>query len=163
MDPLEIAVAGLVVRFWTKAWEKTGEKFGEKLFEQGETLLQRLRRKSPETVTAIEQSQEKLLDFGQAVLEVGAAANNEPEIAEAVKGIEATVKEDSQLAEAMQKVIEEMKLKSQTSTVQNSSKSAEKINALVQGRTTISESNVGNDVAVQNMTNHGVFNINNNN
>ncbi|NEP56286.1 MAG: hypothetical protein F6K31_04590 [Symploca sp. SIO2G7] len=156
MDPLEIAVAGLVVRFWTKAWEKTGEKFGEKLFEQGETLLQRLRRKSPETVTAIEQSQEKLLDFGQAVLEVGAAANNEPEIAEAVKGIEATVKEDSQLAEAMQKVIEEMK--SQPSTVQNSSKLAEKINALFQ-KSPISGGIVASKEAFKNATIYGDVNF----
>ena len=105
MEPLEIAVAVLAVPFLTKAWEKTGEKCGEKLFEQGETLLQRLRGKSPETVTAIERVREAPLDFGQAVLEVEAVAKADPEIAEAVQAMEVTVKEDIQLAQAMEKVI----------------------------------------------------------
>jgi|GEM_PF-1415898 len=156
MEPLEIAVAVLAVPFFTKAWEKTGEKFGEKLFEQGETLLQRLRGKSPKTVTAIEQVKEAPLDFGQAVLEVEAAAKAEPEIAEVVQQIEATVKEDSQLAEAMQKVIEE--IKSEPSTVENSSKLAEKINALFQG-TTISGGNVGHTGVFHNTTIQGDVNF----
>ena len=128
MEPLEIAVAALVVQFLTKAGEKTGEK----LFDQGATLLQRLRGKSPQTVAAIEQAKEAPLDFGQAVLEVKAAAEAEPDIAEAVQQIGTTVTEDSQLAEAIQKVIEEMKSQP---TVQNSGKLAEKINALFQGTT----------------------------
>ncbi|NEQ71477.1 MAG: hypothetical protein F6J86_20470 [Symploca sp. SIO1B1] len=37
MEPLEIAVAALVVQFFTKAGEKTGDK----LFDQGASLLQR--------------------------------------------------------------------------------------------------------------------------
>ncbi|NEQ67120.1 MAG: hypothetical protein F6K21_16755 [Symploca sp. SIO2D2] len=152
MEPLEIAVAVLVVPFLTKAWDKTGEKFGEKLFEQGETLLKRLRGKSPETVTAIELAKEGTLDFCQAVLEVKAAAKTDPEIAEVVQQIEATVKEDSQLALAIQKVIEE--IKSQQSTIQNSTKLADKINALLQG-TTISGGNVGNTGVFQNTTIHG--------
>jgi hypothetical protein len=156
MEPLEIAVAVLAVPFLTKAWEKTGEKFGEKLFEQGETLLQRLRGKSPETVTAIERVKEAPLDFGQAVLEVEAVAKTDPEIAKAVQAMEVSVKEDTQLAQAIQKVIEE--IKSQPSTVQNSSKLAEKINALIQG-TTISGGNVGNTGVFQNTTIQGDVNI----
>ncbi|NES25697.1 MAG: hypothetical protein F6K41_44095 [Symploca sp. SIO3E6] len=154
MEPLEIAVAALIVQFLTKAGEKAGETFGEKLFDQGTTLFQRLRRKSPQTVAAIEQAEEAPLDFGQAVLEVKAAAETEPDIAEAVQQIGATVTENSQLAEAMQKVIEEMK--SSPSAVQNSGKLAEKINALFQG-TTISGGNVGNTQDFQNSTSTGVF------
>ncbi|NEP58657.1 MAG: hypothetical protein F6K31_16840 [Symploca sp. SIO2G7] len=144
MEPLEIAVAALVVQFLTKAGEKTGEK----LFDQGTTLLQRLRGKSPETAIAIEQAKEVPLNFGQAVLEVEAVAKTEPDIAEAVQQIEATVREDSQLAAAIQKVIEEMKSQP---TDQNSGKLAEKINALFQG-TTISGGNVGNTYDFQNST-----------
>ncbi|NEP62968.1 MAG: hypothetical protein F6K31_39665 [Symploca sp. SIO2G7] len=144
MEPLEIAVAAVAI-FLTKAGEKTGEK----LFEQGATLLQRLRGKSLKTVTAIEQAKEAPLDFGQAVLEIEAAAKTDSEIAEAVQQIEETVKEDPKLADAMQKVVEEMK--SQPSTVQNSGKLAEKINALFQG-TTISGGNVGNTGVFKNST-----------
>ncbi|WP_287267678.1 hypothetical protein [Moorena sp. SIO3A2] len=131
MEPLEIAVAVLAVPFLTKAWEKTGEKFGEKLFDQGETLLQCLRGKSPETVTAIEQVKEEPLNFGQAVLEVKAVAEREPEIAEVVQAIEATVKENSQLASTMQKVIEA--IKSQESNTQTFINTIEKVVNLAQG------------------------------
>jgi len=128
MEPLEIAVAALVVQFLNKAGEKTGEK----LFDQGTTLFQRLRRKSPQTVAAIEQAKEVPLNFGQAVLEVEAVAKAEPDIAEAVQQIEATVREDSQLAAAIQKLIEEMK---SPPTIQNSGKLAEKIDGFFQGAT----------------------------
>jgi len=153
MEPLEIAVAALVVSFLTKAGEKTGETFGEKLFDQGAILLQRLRGKAPKTVIDLEQAEDVPLDFGQAVLEVGEAAKAEPEIAEAVQQIGATVTEDSQLAEAIRKVIEEMKSQP---IVHNSGKLAEKINALFQG-STISGGNVGNTGVLQSTINGGNF------
>ncbi|NEP10635.1 MAG: hypothetical protein F6K14_10555 [Symploca sp. SIO2C1] len=131
MEPLEIAVAALVVQFLTKAGEKTGETFGEKLFDQGTTLFQRLKGKSPQTVAAIEQAKEAPLNFGQAVLEVKAVAEAESDIAEVVQQIEATVTEDSQLAEVMQKVIEEMK--SQQSNTQTFINHIEKVVNLAQG------------------------------
>jgi len=69
IEPME-TVVGVLFVILDKAWEKVAEKFGEKLLDQGTTLLQRIRSKSPKTVIAIEQAKEVPLNFGQAVLEV---------------------------------------------------------------------------------------------
>lgn len=52
MEPFTAgAIATLVL---TKAFEKAGETLGEKVMEKGGKLMQLLKRKSPDTASAIE-------------------------------------------------------------------------------------------------------------
>lgn len=75
MEPLTMiamvvgaAIATAATKFADKAAEKIGEKSGEKVFSESEKFLAALKEKAPETALAIEQSAQKPLDLGQAVL-----------------------------------------------------------------------------------------------
>lgn len=130
MEPTTLTAAAIATLVLTKASEKLGEKIGEKLpelsgkvLEQAGKLRQLLKRKSPETATAIEQVAEKPelveqepVNYGTAVLveKVEQAAQADPEVAVAVQ----------ELADAV---------KAQPSVVQNYAKLAEKIGLVVQG------------------------------
>jgi hypothetical protein len=80
----------------TKAIEKTGETLGEKALEQGGKLMQLLKRKSPDTASAIEVAaqnpelvEHKPEEYSTPVLveKVQKAAKLDPEIAEAVQSV----------------------------------------------------------------------------
>jgi hypothetical protein len=133
MDPLTVAATAVAATVMTKAFEKTGEKLGEKVFDQSEKFLTSLRRKSPETASAIQKMPQEPLDFGQAVLEVDALAKTDTELAAAIQGLAATAEQDPnpRLAEMVQIIIST--LRSQQPTVQNMGKLAEKIGLVVQG------------------------------
>ncbi|KKD38025.1 MAG: hypothetical protein WAN66_13915 [Limnoraphis robusta] len=156
MEPVELTLAALAALIITKATEKTGEKLGEKLFEQGGTLLQQLRCKSPQTALAIEKVNETPLDWGQAVIDVKKTAETDPEFAKVVEDVEATIIEDADLRKRLEEIA--TTIKSQPATVNNSAKLAEKINALFQG-TTITGGNVGNTGIVGSTIEGGTFNI----
>lgn len=92
------AIATLVL---TKAIEKAGETLGEKVMEKGGKLMQLLKRKSPDTASAIEVAaqhpelvEQQPEDYGEAVLveKVESAANSDSEIAAAVQALTDTVK-----------------------------------------------------------------------
>jgi hypothetical protein len=92
------AIATLVL---TKAIEKAGETLGEKVMEKGGKLMQLLKRKSPDTASAIEVAaqhpelvEQQPEDYGEAVLveKVESAANSDSEIAAAVQALADTVK-----------------------------------------------------------------------
>ena len=131
MEPLTLAATAIAATMMTKFWEKTGEKLGEKVFTESENFLGALKKKSPETVTAIENASTKPLNYGQAVLEVEALAVKDMEIFQSMKAlIEAT--EESHNLELLTKIQEMVEtLKSQEPTAQNPGKIAEKIGLVV--------------------------------
>ena len=132
IDPISLSVEALATLVLTKALEKTGETLGEKTLEQVGKLIKLLRRKSPETASAIEKvaeqpqlAEQQPEDYGQAVLvaQVQEAAGADDEIAEAVRA----------LAEAVQ---------AQPATIQN----FEKLAGIVQqGNTIHNQSNTINN------------------
>ena len=99
MEPFTAgAIATLVL---TKALEKAGETLGEKVMEKGGKLMQLLKRKSPDTASAIEVVakhpelvEQQPEDYGEAVLvgKVESAANSDSEIAAAVQTLADAVK-----------------------------------------------------------------------
>ena len=99
MEPFTAgAIATLVL---TKALEKAGETLGEKVMEKGGKLMQLLKRKSPDTASAIEVAaqhpelvEQQPEDYGEAVLveKVESAANSDSEIAPAVQALADAVK-----------------------------------------------------------------------
>jgi hypothetical protein len=99
MEPFTAgAIATLVL---TKALEKAGETLGEKVMEKGGKLMQLLKRKSPDTASAIEVAaqhpelvEQQPEDYGEAVLveKVESAANSDSEIAAAVQALADAVK-----------------------------------------------------------------------
>jgi hypothetical protein len=99
MEPFTAgAIATLVL---TKAIEKAGETLGEKVMEKSGKLMQLLKRKSPDTASAIEVAaqhpelvEQQPEDYGEAVLveKVESAANSDSEIAAAVQALADAVK-----------------------------------------------------------------------
>ncbi len=99
MEPFTAgAIATLVL---TKAIEKAGETLGEKVMEKSGKLMQLLKRKSPDTASAIEVAaqhpeliEQQPEDYGEAVLveKVESAAKSDSEIAQAVQGLADAVK-----------------------------------------------------------------------
>lgn len=128
MEPIELTAAAIALPFLTKYMEKAGEGLGEKTAEQVGKLWQLIQRK-PEDITPVLKSAETEfpVDFGQAILELEAAANQDTEINQAVIDVAKVAKEEN--LEDVKKIEAGVKeIKSQGVT-------AEKINALFQGST----------------------------
>ncbi|OCQ99944.1 hypothetical protein BCD64_02365 [Nostoc sp. MBR 210] len=87
MEPLTTAAIALGSVVATKALERTGEMVGETLWNKTGELLVKLRKHSPNVVAAIEKAPTTPLDYGNAVIEVEAAAKANPEIAQAVQEV----------------------------------------------------------------------------
>lgn len=109
MEPVALTAAAIATLVLTKAIEKSGEKLGEAVLEQGGKLLSLLKRKSPNTATAIEKVAEnpelatqQPLDYGEAVL---------------VKKVEKAAGEDSEIETAVQAVVDAMKSQAQMTQV----------------------------------------------
>lgn len=79
----------------------------------------------------VERDEPEPLIYGEAVLELKAAADADEEIAQAVLDVEAAAKADPRVAQTAQEV--ENTLKSEKPTIQNLSKLAEKIGIVNQG------------------------------
>jgi hypothetical protein len=121
MEPFTAgAIATLAV---TKVIEKTSEIFTEKVVEEASKLMQLLKRKSPDTASAIELAaqhpelvEQQPEDYGQAVL---------------VEKVESAAKSDSEIAVAVQALADAVKSQPQTS--QKITNMAEKIYGNIQG------------------------------
>jgi len=111
----------------TKVIDKTSEifteKVTEKVWEEAGKLMQLLKRKSPDTASAIELAaqhpelvEQQPEDYGQAVL---------------VEKVESAAKSDSEIAVAVQALADAVKSQPQTS--QNITNMAEKIYGNIQG------------------------------
>ena len=105
MALVELTTAAIATLVITKALEKAGEKLGEKTIEQGGKLVQILRRKSPDTASAIEQVrlnpqlvEQQPENYSVEVLtrKVEEAAKTNPEISEAVRSTADAVKAQPQ-------------------------------------------------------------------
>lgn len=106
MEPLTAGMIAILVL--TKAFEKAGETLGEKVLEKAGNLMQLLKRKSPDTASAIELVaqhpklvEEQPEDYGEAVLveKVDSAAKSDSEIAVAVQALADAVKSQPQASQ----------------------------------------------------------------
>lgn len=113
----------------TKAYDKAGDAVVNTVFDKAKKFLQSLRKQSPEIVAAIEQADEQPLEYGQAVLEIEAAARSNSEVAEAMQELSAAAKAQppSSLDEILQKIMESIESKS--SKIENYEKIAKEIKA----------------------------------
>ncbi|MEG3954386.1 hypothetical protein [Microcoleus sp. herbarium2] len=125
MEPFTpVAIATLfLMKAFDKGVDTLGEKLGEKVLEKGGQLMQLLKRKSPDTASAIELAaqhpelvERQPEDYGQAVL---------------VEKVESAAKSDSEIALAVQALADAVKSQPQTS--QNITNMAEKIYGNIQG------------------------------
>ncbi|BAY18829.1 hypothetical protein NIES21_46830 [Anabaenopsis circularis NIES-21] len=135
MEPVTLTAVGTAIAtiVLTKALEKTGEKLGEAALEKSNELIAQLRQKNKLPSSLANTSQEntqQALDYGQAVLELKAAADTDTEIAQSVREVEATVNADPQVAPKVEALAND--LKSQPAGVINNAKLAELIQKLVQ-------------------------------
>jgi hypothetical protein len=132
LESFLIAVASVL---WTKAQEKIGENIGDVLWTAPGKLIELLRQKnkSPLLTSAVEGNEPQRLDYGQAVLELKAAADADPEIAQAVVEVEAAVNNNqSEAAKEIKKLVEQ--INSHPSVV-NNAKLADEIKNFFQGNT----------------------------
>jgi hypothetical protein len=106
MDPLVMAATAIAATIMTKFWEKTGEQLSEELFEKTEKFYKSLKKKSPKTALAIEQSQKQPLDYGKAVIDVEVLSQTDGELQASVKELAsaAEAEQNPQLAELVQEV-----------------------------------------------------------
>ncbi|MBW4598552.1 MAG: hypothetical protein KME29_02810 [Calothrix sp. FI2-JRJ7] len=96
MEPVELTAAAIATLILTKAIEKSGEKLGEAVLERAGKLLSLLKRKAPDTASAIEKvaespelAKQQPLDYGEAVLEkkIKKAAEEDAEIAATIQAL----------------------------------------------------------------------------
>lgn len=121
MEPLTAATIATLIL--TKAFEKTGERLGEKVLAEGGKLLALLKRKAPETATAIEQvAQQPALAEQQPALYSAAPLTQQLETAAAA---------EPEIKLALQAVANAAN--AQPSMVQNLTQLAEKIGIVNQG------------------------------
>jgi hypothetical protein len=136
MEPVTLtAVATAIATIvFTKALEKTGEKLGEAALNQSHKLIEQLRHKNklPLLTNATQETPERL-DYGKAVLELKAAADEDREIAFAVQEVEAAANADPQVAPKVKELAND--INSQPAGVINSTKLAESIKNVFQGNT----------------------------
>ncbi|NET83606.1 MAG: hypothetical protein F6J94_17265 [Moorea sp. SIO1F2] len=91
MEPLAAAVVAISTVLATKALEKTGENVGQVVWDQTSQFVESLRNQSPDTVMAIEQAPGQPLNYAEVVLEVEAAAKQNPEVAQSIESLVTTV------------------------------------------------------------------------
>ncbi|MCF4967198.1 hypothetical protein [Nostoc sp. CMAA1605] len=132
MEPVTLTAVGTAIAtiVLTKALEKTGEKLGEAAIEKSNELIAKLRQKNklPLLANTSQEDTQQPLDYGQALLELKAAADKDDDIAQSVREVEATINQDkSPKAEEIQKLAAE--IQAQPSIVNNFAKLAESIQA----------------------------------
>ncbi|OYD99588.1 hypothetical protein CDG77_00125 [Nostoc sp. 'Peltigera membranacea cyanobiont' 213] len=124
---LTAVATAIATTLWTKAQEKIGENIGDATWTLGGKLIGLLRQKhqAPSLTSVVEANEPQRLDYGQAVLELQAAAQD-PEIAQAVVEVETAVNKDqSETAKEIQKLAAE--IKSEPSVINNFAKLAENL------------------------------------
>ena len=95
MEPLSTAAIAIGSVVATKALEKTGEKVGEALWDKTGKFLVTLKKHSPHTITAIEKAPVQPIDYGKAVVEVEAAAKENPEVNQAMEEVAVAAKAET--------------------------------------------------------------------
>ncbi|MDM9582170.1 hypothetical protein [Nostoc sp. GT001] len=142
MEPVTLTAVGTAIAtiVLTKALEKTGEKLGEAALEKSNELIAKLRQKNklPFLANTSQENTQQALDYGQAVLELKAAADTDTEIAQSVREVEAAVNVDPQAAKVQALAND---LNSQPAGAINNAKLAESIKNVFQGNTFIGTQN----------------------
>jgi hypothetical protein len=138
MEPVTLTTVATAIAtiFFTKVIEKPGENLGQLLWDKTQNLVARLQGQSDKIAGLLEGNQQQPLDYGEAVLELKALADRNPELAQAIKEVEAKANKESnpKFKQQIQEVREEAdKLKNLQPTIQNLSKLAEKIGVVNQG------------------------------
>ncbi len=107
MEPLTTAGLAIATVLATKALEKTGENVGQVLWNQTNQFVESLKNQSPDTVIAIENAPEQPLDYAEVVLEIEAAAKQNPEVAQSMERLVTTVDAEAlpNLEEIRQEII----------------------------------------------------------
>lgn len=136
MEPVTLTAVATAIAtlLLTKALEQTGKNLGDAAWQESRKLIELLRHKNklPLLTTATQGNEQQKLDYGQAVLELKAVAETDPEIAQGVREVEAAAKADPKLAPQVEEVANTVN--SQQPTIQNLAKLAEKINNLNQAQ-----------------------------
>ena len=105
-DPASLTVATIAVAVTTGAFEKIGSKLGENTSNLVGNFLNSLRRKDPDTATAIEKVahqpelvQQQPKDFGRDVLirKVEKAAKDDPDLQRSIEILAADVQRQSSI------------------------------------------------------------------
>ncbi len=108
MEPVTLTAVATAIAtlLLTKALEKTGENLGDAAWQQSRKLIEQLRHKNklPLLTNATQANEQQRLDYGQAVLELKAVADKDPEIAQGVVEVEAAAKADPKLAPQVQEI-----------------------------------------------------------
>ncbi|MFP5272144.1 hypothetical protein [Coleofasciculus sp.] len=95
MEPLTLSAAAIATLVITKAFEKTGEVLGEKALAQGGKLVTLLKARFPNADAALARVEEQPEDWGEAVLELEAAAQQDQEVAQAVQDVATAAQENA--------------------------------------------------------------------
>ncbi|MCT7970399.1 hypothetical protein NG799_29220 [Laspinema sp. D1] len=131
MEPVELTAIAILVL--TPIAQGALGKVGENLLEKGGNLWKRIQAKLPKLAADLKRANLTPLDYGEAVLELKAAAQKDPELREAVQEVAIQAQADPQLADEIAKI--RQTLKSQQPTIQNLAKLAEKIGVVNQAPT----------------------------
>ena len=131
MEPLLTAALALGTVLGTKALEKTGEKVGETLWDKTKQFLTNLKQESPTTVTAIEHTPPKSLNYSEIIAAIQAAAEKRPELWAQIQELAELGQQEPKIIPHIQTAINNLS-QSNPSIVINS-KLAEKIGNVIQG------------------------------
>lgn len=126
------AVVTAVVTILGKPLEKMGENLGDVIWKQTGKLITKLREKKQAPSLTAKPGETPRLDYGEAVLELTAAAEQDPEIAQAVLDVQTAVNNDqSETAKEIKAKAEKIEsdVKSQPSVINKFAKLAEEIKA----------------------------------
>lgn len=149
MEPVTLTTVATAIAtiFFTKVIEKPGENLGQLLYDKTQNLVARLKDKSDKIAGLLEGDRQQPLDYKEAILELKALAEQNPELAKAIKEVEvqaeANQESNPEFKQQLQKVREEAsKLEGKELTIQNLAKLADKINNLNQAQNiTINQNN----------------------
>ena len=129
MEPLTTTALAVGILVGTKALQKTTDNITQVVWDKGVKFLESLKQVSPDTVTAIENSPDQPLDYGEAVLEIQEAAAN-PDVARTIRELAAAVEENSypKLTEVLEEIREALKSQ-QSEDDKNATISAKEVKA----------------------------------
>lgn len=138
MEPISLTSAATAIAtiFFTKTIEKPGEDLGEFLSDKAKALIGKLSSRSTKVKNFLEAGSQQPLDIGEAILEIKALAEREPDTAKAILELEAAAKDEpnAQFQSEIERVKQEaVNLEGQQPTIQNMSKLADKIASVNQG------------------------------
>ena len=132
MEPITLTTTATAIAtiFITKAIEKPGENLGQLLWDKTQNLVARLKGKSDKIAGLLERNRRQPEDYGEAILELKKLAEQNPELAQAIKEVETEANKESnpQFQQQLQEIRKEVsKLEDKDVTINNLAKIAETI------------------------------------